>query len=195
LKLQTTDYIADVCGAGISCIASGSIAVTVHSKGYYVPPIDLQIPLAVDPERFPTVASVLSEVQPQFEKVCETQLFPSPELWGAFNCSQELQRQTLAWLRGNCNMNVGYPWQEAHGSNLAPEGGACDLAIVSAYVRIPGYSRRSREEYLQNALSALPSLLTAGGVHEYSHRTCAIMFSDDEDFLNAVSFSYLSLTP
>lgn len=195
MKRQATKCIADVCGIGISCAANGGIAVTINSKGLpYASPVDLVVPLAVDPVRFPTVASLLLEVEPQYEEVCSAQSYPSPEHWGPLNCSKDLVRQTVAWLRGNCNINIGYPWQQAHGSDLEPGGGACDLAIVSAYVQVPGYSRRSREEYLQNALRVLPSLLTMSGKHSISCRTCAVFFSDDEDFLNAVSISQLSLT-
>jgi hypothetical protein len=193
LGRQTGALIAEVCGAGAVCAARGDVVVQVRPNGVpYAKPVSLEIPLAIDSLRFPTFSSVLLELRPQFEKVCDAQLFPAPELWGPMNCSEELERQILAWTRGNCNMNVGYPWQEAHGFSAAFGGGACYLAIVSAYVQVPGYSRRSRDEYLQNAIAVLPPLLTMDLKKADLRQTCAVLFSDDKDFLDAVRFLHFT---
>ena len=177
-----------MCGSEALCAAQGDVVVQVSLSGLpYSEPVSLQVPLAIDAEKFSTAAMVIEELQPQFEDVCRAQLFPAPASWGPTDCVKEFERQTFSWIRGNCNQNIGYPRQEAHGISASTGGRACNLAIVAAFVRVPGYSRKSRDEYLRNALELLPPLLSDLDKTK-SYQACAVLFSDDRDFLDKVGF-------
>ena len=67
----------------------------------------------------------------------------------------------------------------------------CRVAVVSAYVSVPTYGRKGRGQYLANALRMLGGGVSSGGAGRRgllgAAGQCAVLFSDDAAFLDAVS--------
>jgi len=92
------------------------------------------------------------------------------------------EEERRAWAHEAPESRAGFPAHSSHGASRgggAQEPPSCGVVVATAYVRVPAYARRGRGEYLANALAQLPPLL-------FAPRRCAVLFSDDGDFLDQV---------
>lgn len=203
---QVNRGVTSFCGPSPVC--KGPSGAKINLKVYplgapFAPPVTLSVSMSTsvystDSSAFSVAVAQANEgLRSHFQLAClqHEVLMPVPRLWGPHDCVDALMRQSLAWIRGQCDDHLGYPKHKPHASS-SDGAGTCTLTIVTSYVRIPAYTRRSREEYLANALRELPKLLAFASTapnQDPLDLPCVVLFSDDMSFLYNVTMHVLNL--
>ena len=129
------------------------------------------------------IISAKNTLRPQFRTLCASQQFKFTGKWGIDECTSDLDSQFETAIIGICgreHTRPGFPKHQAHGQTPGPEElSHCREIMVFAYVPIGGY--RSRDVYLSAAVSLIPRQLDFN-----RGKRCAVLFSDDKDFLDVV---------